>query len=70
MPKKKKDDIIIIDDKEYNVTELSDEVKAEIQSLQFAQTEFDRLNAKLAITMTAINAYKRAIKELLSQEDE
>ncbi len=64
---KKKEDTIKIDDKEYLVSELSDEIKAQIYSLQLAQAEVDKLNIKLAITMTAVNAYKRAISELLEK---
>lgn len=59
------DETIKIDDKDYKLVDLSDECKAEIQSLQFCESEIARLNAKLAIVGTARIAYQRAVADLL-----
>ena len=58
---------ITIDDKDYNLDDLSDECKAEIQSLQSCESEIARLNAKLAVAGTARIAYQRAVAELLPE---
>ncbi|MDQ7090018.1 MAG: DUF6447 family protein [Methylococcales bacterium] len=56
-----------IDGKDYLFSDLSDDAKAQIQSLQFVETEIARLNAKLAITNTAKLAYQNALKDLLPE---
>ena len=58
---------ITIDDKDYNLDDLSDECKIEIQSLQFCESEIARLNAKLAVAGTARIAYQRAVAKLLPE---
>lgn len=66
----KKDEAkIMIDDKQYLVSELSDKVKAEIQSLQFCESEIVRLNAQLAVAGTAKIAYRKAVAKLLAKDD-
>ena len=62
---KKAEPTIKIDDKDYNISDLSDECQAEIQSLQFCEQEIARLNAQLAVAGTARMAYQRAVAELL-----
>ena len=64
----KKTNTITIDDKDYNLDDLSDECKAEIQSLQFCEGEIARLNAKLAVAGTAKIAYQRALAKLLEED--
>ena len=59
---------ITIDDKDYNLDDLSDECKAEIQSLQFCEGEIARLNAQLAVVGTAKIGYQRALAKLLEEE--
>ena len=59
---------ITIDDKEYSLDDLSDECKAEIQSLQFCESEIARLNAKIAIAGTARIGYQKAVAKLLEEE--
>ena len=61
---------ITIDDKDYNLDDLSDECKAEIQTLQFCEGEIARLNAKLAVAATARIAYQRAVAKLMSEESD
>ncbi|MCK5899015.1 MAG: hypothetical protein KAG06_08090 [Methylococcales bacterium] len=58
---------VSIDDVEYIYDDLSDEAKAQIQSIQFADNEIARLNAQLAIANTAKIAYQNALKEVLAQ---
>ena len=59
---------ITIDDKDYNLDDLSDECKAEIQSLQFCEGEIARLNAQLAVAGTAKMGYQRALAKLLEED--
>ncbi len=69
---KKKEEIkepsIKFDDKEYLISSLSDDAKAEIQALQFAEAEAGRLKALLAVTQTAANAYKTSLISKLPKE--
>ena len=59
--------IIKIDDKEYDTDALSDEAKAQLISLQFCDTELQRLQAEAAAVQTARMAYARALKEALDK---
>ena len=56
---------IKIDDNDYDLDTLSEEAKAQLASLQFVDTELQRLNAQAAILQTARIAYSNALKELL-----
>jgi uncharacterized small protein (DUF1192 family) len=56
---------IKIDDIDYNLSALSDECKAQIQSLKFCEQEIARLNAQLAVAATARSAYRQAVAKLL-----
>jgi hypothetical protein len=56
---------ITIDNVEYLFNDLSDEAKAQIQSIQFVDQEIGRLNAQLAIANTAKIAYQNALKEVM-----
>lgn len=58
---------ITIDDKEYETDDMSDDAKAQLQSLQFANSELQRLQAKAAIVQTASAAYSAALKAALSE---
>jgi len=58
-----------IDGVEYLLNDLSDEAKAQIQSLQFVEAEIGRLNAQVAVASTARIAYQKALKELLPQPE-
>jgi len=64
-----KNETIKIDEIDYEISELSDECKAEIQSLQFTEAEVARLNALLAVAATARNAYRIAVAELLPKKE-
>lgn len=54
-----------IDDKDYDLVQLSDTAKAQLQSLQFVDAEIQRLNAQLAVMQTARMAYANALKDAL-----
>ncbi len=54
---------IKINDKSYDLENLSENAKKQIASLQFVQSEILRLNAKLAAFKTAEIAYSKAIED-------
>tara|TARA_Y100000766_G_C18522428_1_gene419542 strand:- start:237 stop:425 length:189 start_codon:yes stop_codon:yes gene_type:complete len=56
---------ITIDDKEYDTDSFSDDAKRQLASLQFAQSEINRLNGLLAVSKTAMQAYSVALKSIL-----
>lgn len=62
---KKKAPSINIDGVDYLLDDLSSDVKAQLQSLQFIEAELARLNALIAVTSTAKIAYQNALKDLL-----
>ena len=49
------------------VSSLSPEARAQVNNLQFVDSEIARLNAQLAICTTARRAYMAALKDLLPQ---
>ena len=59
---------ITIDEKEYETDDMSDEAKAQLQSLQFVDNEIAREQAKTAALQTARNAYAQALQEALKSE--
>lgn len=59
---------ITINEKPYDLENLSDEAKAQIQMLQLTDQEITRLNTLLAIAQTARIAYGKALDELLPKE--
>jgi hypothetical protein len=61
---------VIIDEKEYDTDDLTDEAKAQLASFQFVENELARLNAQAAAIQTARIAYARALKEALGEEPE
>jgi len=60
---------ITIDGKEYDPNDLSDEVKSQLVSLQFVDSELSRLNARIAVLQTARHSYGEAIPRALNNED-
>ena len=58
---------ITIDDKEYDLDNLSDEAKQQVISLQFVQAEIKRLDAEIAVYKTASIAYSSALKSFLDK---
>lgn len=57
-----------IDGVNYLLKDLSNEAKAQIQSLQFVEAEIGRLNALVAVASTAKIAYQNALKNLLPDQ--
>lgn len=60
---------INIDDIEYDTESLSSEALAQLNSIQFVDSELVRLQAKSAAMNTARNAYSTALQEILSTID-
>lgn len=59
---------ITIDNVEYLFDDLSDDAKAQIQSIQFVDAEIGRYNARIAIANTAKIAYQNALKDVMSKQ--
>ena len=59
---------ITINNKEYNLDDLSDNAKAQLGSLQLTDQEIIRLQQQLAIAQTARNAYAQALNEELPKD--
>jgi hypothetical protein len=53
--------MITIDNKNYKLNALSDDAKAQLQSLQFCDAELQRLSAQTAVLQTARMAYANAL---------
>lgn len=49
-------------DTDYNIDDLSDAAKAQMQGVQVAENEIKRLNMQLALAQTARNAYMQALQ--------
>jgi hypothetical protein len=58
---------INIDGKEYDITTFTDEAKAQLASLQFVDTELQRLEGQLAALKTARAAYAKALQTALPE---
>lgn len=56
---------ITIDNQDYDLDHLSDEAKAQLQSLQFVDAELARLGAQTAVLQTARMAYSKALQAAL-----
>lgn len=56
---------ITIDNKEYDLDQLSAEAKAQLASIQFVDAELARLQAQAAALQTARNAYAKALQAAL-----
>ena len=59
---------IKIDDKEYDTDDLSDNAKAQVESLRFNDLHMQRLRNELAIADTARVAYTNALKVELEKK--
>lgn len=56
---------IKIDNVDYDLDSLSEDAKAQLQSIQFVDQELARLQARVAAMQTARNAYLNALKAAL-----
>ena len=61
---------ITIDEKDYDVDDLSDEANAQVVSLNFVDAELNRLQLKVAAMQTARNAYATALNSLLGENED
>ncbi len=61
---------ITIDEKEYEVDDLSQEAKNQLQALQFVDQEVLRLQLQTAALQTARNAYGKALQKALGAESD
>ena len=61
---------IKIDGKDYELSSLSDEAKAQLTSLKFVDSEISRVSLQIAALQTARNAYGAALKNLLESGDD
>ena len=59
---------IKIDNKDYDTETLSDEAKAQLQSLNFVDQELAKLNAQAAVMKTARIAYAKALNDALGTD--
>ena len=57
--------VIKIDEKDYELDNLSEEAKSQLAMLQFVDAELQRVNAKAAVLQTARNAYSKALNDAL-----
>jgi len=57
-----------IDDKEYNIADLSESAKSQIVNLQVVDQEIAQLKQQLAIMQTARNAYGLALNGEISEK--
>lgn len=58
---------IKIGDKEYDLANLSYEAKNQLSSIQFVDSELERLQAKAAVLQTARMAYVKELAGLVSE---
>ena len=56
---------ITIDNKSYDLDSLSNDAKAQLNSIQFVDAELARLQAQAAALQTARNAYAKALQAAL-----
>jgi hypothetical protein len=59
---------VTIDNVVYDTESLSPEALAQLQSVQFVDSELAQLNGRVAAMNTARNAYATALQQLLPQE--
>jgi len=56
---------LTVNNKSYDIDTLSDDARAQMQSLQYVDAELQRLNATIAVFQTARMAYLNALQPLL-----
>ena len=67
MAKGKKTEKITIDDVEYNLDDLSDNVKSQLTNIQFVDAQLQQLNNEWAVSDTARIGYTNALKRELGK---
>jgi hypothetical protein len=61
---------VTIDETEYEIDDMTETGKAQLASLQFVNSEIQRLQAQLAAFQTASNSYSQALREELGIDDD
>lgn len=61
------DQKITIDEVEYNLSDLSDNAKAQLVNIQFVDTQIQQLNNEFAVADTARMGYTNALKSELTK---
>ena len=61
---------VIIDDKEFDLDDLSDEARAQMESLRVCDIKIAETQQLMAMLQTARNAYASALKELVPKAEE
>jgi hypothetical protein len=61
---------VTIDETEYEIDDMTENGKAQLASLQFVNSEIQRLQAQLAAFQTASNSYSQALREELGIDDD
>ena len=61
------DQKITIDEVEYNLSDLSDNAKAQLANIQFVDAQIQQLNNEWAVADTARMGYTNALKEELTK---
>lgn len=56
---------IVIDNKEYDTDQLSEEAKQNLISLQFVQNEIKKMQAQIAVFKKAEAGYAKTLKDLI-----
>ena len=69
MSEESKNQKVKINGKEYDVNALSDNAKAQLQSLMFTDSEIKRLQRQIAVVQTAQGAYQQALAADLPIEE-
>lgn len=58
---------ITIDNIEYNTEDLTENGKAQLASLQFLETQMNKIKSEIAVYKTARNSYAAALEKELSK---
>ena len=58
---------VVLDGKEYEFDELSDDAKKQVVSLQFFKNEIQRLENQIAAYRTAQSAYTSALQKIVEE---
>jgi ubiquinone/menaquinone biosynthesis C-methylase UbiE len=61
---------ITVDGVDYNVADLSDAAKQQIQNLQFVEAQLQQLNNEWAVADTARMGYSRALAQEAAKKDQ
>ncbi|WP_447955903.1 DUF6447 family protein [Vreelandella sp. EE7] len=65
---KEQSQTVTIDNREYNLDDLSDNARNQLMNLRVTDQEIQRLNHQLAIAQTARTAYANALKQELPKQ--